>query len=336
MSNPQRTARTADLVRAVGSGPILVRDAISAGVTPGQLRAAVTAGVLMPLRKGIVVPRTDWRDAPDHVRRAWALRAATSAYRGSFGSHDTAGVLWGLPDNRLDAEGDPPTTHISLKGASRRADWIRIHGVDTEPFQVTELHGLPVTSLVRTSIDLAATRSFRSALAVIDAAMRIRAGELSGASLRVAVHDPGVRSALQREWDEAVAPFSRPRWVTTVRRAIRCADPAAESVLESLSRAAMIEGSVPIPRVGVPVVGDDGRTYWVDFLWDEQRLIGEADGLGKYSDISRLVEEKRRQEALEGSGFAVVRWGMAEVLPSPSVMLSRVRRALAQPPRRRD
>ena len=329
MPDPHRIARTVEALRDLGPGPVLVRDAVANLVTPGQLRAAVAAGTVLYLRKGVVVPAPDWAAADEQQRRLWALRAATSVYRGSFGSHDTAGVTWGLPDYRLRVDGDPPLTHITLEGASRTSAWIRIHGLDTSAAQVEHLHGVPVTSLVRTSIDLAATRSFRGALVVIDAAMRIRAAQLSPASLRTAVLRPEVRDALWREWDAAVAPFSRHRWVTTVRRAIRCADPAAESVLESLSRAAMIEDGLPLPRCGVPVVGDDGRTYWVDFLWDERRLIGEADGLGKYTEVSRVVEEKRRQEALMARGYSFIRWGMPEVSPSADMMLSRLRYALA-------
>mgnify|MGYP003749250939 FL=1 len=129
-------------------------------------------------------------------------------------------------------------------------------------------------------------------------------------------------------------PCAGHRWVTTVRQAVELADPAAESVLESLSRAAMIENAVPQPRCGVPLVGDDGRTYWVDFCWDRFGLIGEADGLAKYDDPSAHLREKHRQEALRARGWEFVRWGFAHVFPDPTVMLSRVRHALRQPPTR--
>lgn len=191
------------------------------------------------------------------------------------------------------------------------------------------IDGLPVTSLIRTSIDMSATRSPRAALVFMGVAMR-RAVELESgeANLRMAVLNPATRARLFSQWDAAVAPYSRHRWVTQVRLAIRRADPAAETVLESLSRAAMIEADLPRPRCGAPVVGDDGKTYRADALWDDVGLIGEADGLGKYTDVGRLVAEKRRQEALEANGYKFVRWGMAEVMPDPAVMIMRIRRAL--------
>ena len=328
MPNPRLIERTVADLRQLGPGPQRVGDAVSGGISYSRLRAAVAAGALTHLRKGIVVSAQDWRQASMPVRRAWALGAATQAFPGSFGSHDTAGLVWGLPDYAMDVAGDPPRTHITRDGASRVDGWITVHGCDTPIAQTTMVDGLPVTTLVRTSIDLAARRSLRTGLVFMDAAMRVRVSQhRSGPDLRDAVRDPLVRAALVDEWDAAVAPFGRHRWVTHVRAAIRYADPAAESVLESLSRAAMIEDGLPLPRCGVPMA-IDGRTYWLDFLWDEFGLIGEADGRGKYASIDDLVAEKRRQEALESDGFRFVRWGFPEVSPSPAIMLARLRRVM--------
>ena len=337
MPNPRLIERTAADLRRVGPGPHLVGHALAAGITYSRLRAAVAAGSLMQLRKGIVVPTEDWWQAPASVRRTWSLLAATRVFPGSFGSHDTAALIWGLPDYALDVGGDPPLTHITREGASRVDGWVRVHGCDTPVTQTANMDGLPITTLPRTSIDLAARRSLRTGLVFVDAAMRTRVSQCRpGRGLRDAVRDPSIRASLVAEWDAAVAPFSRHRWVTHVRTAIRHADPASESVLESLSRAAMVEDGLPLPRCGVPMVVD-GATYWLDFLWDEFRLIGEADGRGKYADIGDLVAEKRRQEALESMGFRVVRWGFPEVSPSPDVMLARLRRALGcAPPSRRS
>ena len=79
------------------------------------------------------------------------------------------------------------------------------------------------------------------------------------------------------------------------------------------------------------MLGDDGRTYWLDFWWDDERVIGEADGLGKYRDRDDLLAEKHRQEALETRARAVVRWGMAQAVPDPRPMLERLRHALSPP-----
>ncbi len=65
-------------------------------------------------------------------------------------------------------------------------------------------------------------------------------------------------------------------------------------------------------------------------VWDRERLIGEADGLTKYTDVTSLVAEKRRQEALIGAGWRVVRWGWREGVTEPDIMIGRLKRALRE------
>lgn len=335
MARPSSARDTTDRLRALGPGPIPLAVAQAAGLTVGRLRAAAGIGAVRSIRRGFVVPTDDWLAADVDVRRRWALRVAATAWPGAFGSHDTVAVLWGLPDYRVRLDGDPPRTHLTRAGRARQDGWIHVHGCDTRPEAVAELDGIPVTSLIRTAIDMCATRSMRTSLVFMDAAMR-RQIELDRGpvGIRQDAIDPRVRALVAARFDAAVASYTRHRWVTHVRQAVRWADPAAETVLESLSRAAMIERCLPLPRCGVPLVGDDGRTYWADFWWDDARLVGEADGLGKYGDPGALVREKRREEALAGRVNGFVRWGMAEVLPSPDVMVSRIRAALADAHRR--
>lgn len=149
--------------------------------------------------------------------------------------------------------------------------------------------------------------------------------------LRHAVLEASVREGLYEEWDNAIAPYGRHRWVTTVRQGLRWADPAAESYLESVSRVAIRQSSLPLPAVGVPLMGDDGVTRWVDFWWESDRLIGEADGLLKYTDVDALVQEKLREEALTARGDRLVRWGMRQVRPSATPLIRRLQARLTPP-----
>ncbi len=70
-------------------------------------------------------------------------------------------------------------------------------------------------------------------------------------------------------------------------RAIEHADATAESVLETLSRLAIYEQGLPPPRTQV-VIGDaHGPIARVDFLWERFGVVGEADGIGKYTSDGR-------------------------------------------------
>ena len=71
--------------------------------------------------------------------------------------------------------------------------------------------------------------------------------------------------------------------------AISLADPRAESPLESASRGFLHEAHLPLPELQAWICGADGRTYRVDFLWRDRRVIGEADGWVKYTDLGDLA-----------------------------------------------
>ena len=74
----------------------------------------------------------------------------------------------------------------------------------------------------------------------------------------------------------------------------------------------MIEHDIPTPLLQ-PKIFVAGFTYHPDFLWRECRLIGEADGRGKYSDPGEIENEKRRQARLQAEGYTLYRWGWPEV-----------------------
>lgn len=152
--------------------------------------------------------------------------------------------------------------------------------------------------------------------------------------LREVVGDRAVVGALRLRWRYAIGAYAGHRWVTMVREAVELADPAAESVLELLSRHAIWCSTLPRPQIGVRLRGDDGRYYWVDMWWPDRQVFGEADGLSKYVGPEALIEEKRRHEALEGPGRRGVRWGWEQVYPDPARMIDRIRHALATPPTR--
>jgi hypothetical protein len=278
------------------------------------------------LRRGIVHPRLEWENADAGERHRIALRAALLAFPGAWASHASAAHLHGLTDG-LPGTRWHETVHISRTGTTHREPGLIVHGQQVPHGSVGMQLGLPSSSLPRACIEVAARRSLGDALGVMDQGMRSLV-KASHPDVRAAALSPGLREVLRDLFDGCVAPYGRHRWVTTVRQAVRWADPAAESRLESLSRAAVLLAGLPAPRCGVPLLGDDGRTYWVDMWWEEQALIGEVDGAVKYVEPSALVAEKRRQEALTGLDRRLVRWGFPEVVPDPSLMLRRLQRHL--------
>jgi hypothetical protein len=121
----------------------------------------------------------------------------------------------------------------------------------------------------------------------------------------------------------------------TVTAGIQHADPASASPFESWSRGWMVAVALPRPELNVPVVGRSGRRYFGDFVWREQGVVGEADGVGKYGATGReirsaLSAERERQNDLEDAGWRVVRWVTGD--PGAQV-IARISRALYLEPR---
>jgi hypothetical protein len=330
--NPSRILATVDRVSAFADGgPVSIAELRASGITDAQLRAAQASGRLLRLRRGIFIPTETWAGLDQRGRHDAAATAALAAYPGTFLSHDSAGLLHGLPTYtlKLDLAATIPAVHITREGLSKQDGWLRIHGCDTPRGHIESHQGLPVTDLVRTAIELGASRSLARTTVFIDAAMRIFiSSHLPEADVRMAMNDPARRARARSAWSQALIPYAGHRWVTRLRRAVEISDPAAESVLESISRVHIVESGLPRPTCGAPVRGDDGRTYWVDMLWEEARLIGEADGLTKYARVADVVAEKRREEALRAQGWRFVRWGWAEGVTDPQILVNRVARAL--------
>ena len=68
-----------------------------------------------------------------------------------------------------------------------------------------------------------------------------------------------------------------------------------------------------------------------DFYWEDEGVVGEFDGMGKYDDggIEAVRREKRREDALRDLGFEVVRWTWPELFRF-DVVRARFDRAVAR------
>jgi very-short-patch-repair endonuclease len=159
-----------------------------------------------------------------------------------------------------------PRTHIMRAGL--------------EPTDVGQWWGVPVTTPARTVIDLG-RGSIRDGVVAGDSALHLRLvtlSELTDASRRCA-RWPGIRSA---------------------RTAIDFADGRAESALESITRWFLHVNDLPAPELQVQIGG-----YRVDMLLERERIVLEADGLGKYTEPEKLRAEKVRDLELSRHGLHV-------------------------------
>jgi very-short-patch-repair endonuclease len=179
--------------------------------------------------------------------------------------------------------------------------------------------GLRVTTLARTVADCLRHMPLADAVAVADAALHSR-------RLTLDALDRAVQS--QRSWPLAAA----------AQRALPLVDGRRESPLESRSAVAMYLNGLPMPLSQVEVRDRHGRLLGrADFIWPKARVVGEADGKGKYQGrdaVDVFEAEKDRQAAFEAVGLVVVRWGSRHLDGDPPPFVTRLRAALASPARR--
>jgi very-short-patch-repair endonuclease len=131
--------------------------------------------------------------------------------------------------------------------------------------------------------------------------------------------------------------FLNPRLIEAVREnmasvgashpAVALLHPARESAAESLSAGHFHQAGRPTPLFQVPVETPFG-TFFPDFFWPEQRLIGECDGAVKGQDPGAYVKEKRREQVFLDLDYGVVRWLGGEIMTTPARVVGRVARAL--------
>ncbi len=328
---PLAAETAAVLSASFGNGPFTTAEARVSGVSEERLRAAVRAGAVIRDRRGVFHARP--ADAPAHPGSVDdAAISMAHLLAGSTLSHESAGRFQGLPVplNSL-AMG-----HITLPRArTRTAGSVRIHAQKLPPSHITILRGVRVTTPARTAIDIARGVPVPEGLICMDAVLRrlVASHGDDGTPVRMAVHDDLIVATARHGIQSVLDDMAGCPGTGHARKALRLADPASESALESQSRGVLMEYGVPAPDCGYPIEGADGRVYWVDMAWEDARVVGECDGLGKYTESAVLQREKLRQEALERAGWRVVRWTYADILRAPKRVVDRIGDALLRGPR---
>ena len=281
--------------------------------TQSSFYRSVRAGKFQQLCRSVYLPTHVWtRLSRDEQYRARVHAVARVVRPGAVFSHFSAMALWRLP---MVAQWPvlPELLCESSSGRSRPAYRARLGPL---PSDAVVVDGVQITSVARTVVDVARTALLGTAVAAADAAL---AGISPGSSL---VRFLVTRSDLVRELDATNAKKGRARCNTV----LELADGASGSPGESVSRVAMHLQGLPMPVLQHEFRDSRGRIGYVDFWWPEYNLIGEFDGLGKYtrdemlagkSPAEAVIAEKRREDRLRALGPRVVRWGWETAISPP-------------------
>jgi hypothetical protein len=241
-----------------------------------------------------------------------ALRAhAALLYAGAGArfSHATAAAIFGID------VGPQPKIHVTVpyERSVTKQPWVEPHrSRQLSGANVTTRKKLPVTSAVRTVIDLADVLE-RPALdaAIADA---VRSGRVSPGYLERRLSQQGGRRA-RRMIGEVLRDF----------------DPLLESVLEHEFAAVVTAAGLPLGQPQYEIHDGPLLIARVDFAYVERRLVVEVDGYAFHSTLAQFERDRRRDRALKGRGWEVLRFVADDVRRRPASIVDDLARSLLVP-----
>jgi hypothetical protein len=178
------------------------------------------------------------------------------------------------------------------------------------PDDVTRLHGVPVTSLVRTAFDLTRrATSLTEAVCSLDALAHgtdLNYGDLAGYTV------------------------DRPRWrgVHLARAALELADRRSLSPYESRLRMLwQLDAGLPTLECNIPLFTPDGELIgYPDGLAEPSGVVVEYDG-AHHRDAKQQSTDNAREERFERHGLIVVRVGSHDLFAERTRTIARLRAA---------
>ena len=328
---------------AFGANTFTTRDASECGVSTDRLASAVRAGALIRLARGLY----SLAPGPLDAARSVVERLRSIGIPSAVGEC-TVGVCWGVAaiGARSPLPEAPATVMVPREACDQvgvrlgSRSGVRMVAADLAPQDVMDWDGLPVTTPLRTGLDIARRhgRSRASALVPLCSGARMEIAVRSGLVPLESLH---VRPIAQEITERARASDVRRSVLADLREmahrvsahgmrwtwpVLPDVEPLVETALEGLAWAHLTGSSLPRPRPQEWVRGASGRKYRADFLIGD-RVILECDGAVKYSEQTPW-QEKQRQSDLEAAGYWVVRCTWEELIHRPHEVIKRIARAL--------
>lgn len=279
-------------------GVLSLEELRGCGLSDDMLTTRVHRGQLHRLHQGVYAV-----GYPNIQLEGSFLAAVKACGAGAVLSHFSAAALWEM----VGWDGRYP--EVTVKDTTPRVHiGIRVHRTGfLEAKDIGEERGIPVTSPVRTALDLC------SQLPELAARRAIRQG-MSDRLLRVGQ----LMEILDRQ---ARRPGAR-----RLRRIVAGGAVPTRSELEDVVLDLILAAGLPRPDVNVPMKVD-GRRVVPDFRWSEWKLIVEADGRKWHDNRLAREDDAGRQALLEAHGERVVRVTWQQAVSDRDQTIKRLRAA---------
>jgi very-short-patch-repair endonuclease/predicted transcriptional regulator of viral defense system len=279
-------------------GVVSRRQLLDAGMTRPMVERRLASRHLVPLHRGVYAIGHDRLTRDGH----W-FAAVLATGPGAALSHREAAALHELrPASRS-------TVDVTV-AAQRRVPGVRVHRAKLDPEDVTTVVGIPVTTVARTLVDLAAVVPADRLRKALDEAER---------TYRLDVR--AIEAVLGRTRGRNGSSHGR------IRRAL--ADMAAigatvtHSVLEDGFLALLDAHDLPQPRTNMYIHG-----MQVDACWPRERVVVETDGWAYHHTRMAFQDDRTRSNVLQAEGYVVLRFTHDDVVRRPAETVDRIGRAL--------
>jgi hypothetical protein len=297
------------LPEALAESSFLWHEGMKAGLSEKQLRNAT---VLRPSR-GIRIP-----NGPD-LRLADQVRAVSMVTHGSVMSHLTAARLWNFPLPPWTVSDD--ATHITRPkhlNAPRRRGVVG-HRASLAPGEIAELDGVPLTSRLKTWLDLAGMLPIADLVVIGDHLVRFP---------RPAFEARDAPFATAADLTEVIRLHRGKRGVAKAAEAVRLVRVGADSAPETRLRLALVDAGLPEPSLNEPIVDYWGRSWHSpDMQYKDYKLAIEYEG-DHHRTSEQLARDIRRAEQTAAIGWLERRVSKEDMYGDAQAAVAKIRTAL--------
>jgi hypothetical protein len=253
---------------------VVAREQLKAlGLSEDAIEKRVTRGRLVPVYRGVYAVG----HSAISMRARW--KAATLVARAPL-SHRAAAALWGVRQSTA--------VEVTVgRTRSCRADFL-VHRLALADDEVTERDGIAVTTITRTTFDLAAV--------------------LPRHQVERALNEADYQRLTDHlTLDDLVARYPRRRGSKTIRALLDIEHPNwTRNDFEAAFLAFLDAHGIPRPRTNFHIAAG-GRLIECDCVWPEANLIVELDGYAAHRTRRAFEQDRAKARALTVAGWRVIR-----------------------------
>lgn len=273
---------------------------LRAGVTVDAIDYRLSRQRLRPIFRGV------YGTGPLGAPHAREMAAVLASGEGALLSHLSAVGVWRLASSasrtaRVDVE--------TISGFRAPSPVIRLHRTTSlHPDDAASRHGIPITSVARTLVDVAGILDQQELERAV--ALALRSGLTTTA---------GILQTLERH--------PRRRGAPVLRSILQDGPALTRSEAEERFVTIMRDGGLPVPEVNAILHG-----YEVDCLWRPERVVVEIDGYAFHGSRAAFERDRARDAALIGAGYRVLRFSWRQLTRTPARVLVSVAKTMAGAP----